>query len=99
MEGVRGRYSRLMKTLLILSLAVLTSCARTVAYHPNGKPALRVEADVTDLKFDTHADGSFELSGNFNHSAATTAQGNAAAGKLTAAGSAIAAAGAAVLIR
>lgn len=85
-----------MKLIVSLAILSLASCAQTVLYR-NGQPIARFQGDMTGLEF---TDGSTSLkAATVDHSTATKAQGEAAAGKFTAAGAAVAAAGITTLIR
>ncbi len=73
-----------MKTLALLLALPLSNCAHTVFYH-EGKKVAQFEGDMTDFNYTRHADGSATWSGrSVSHSAATRAQGEAAAGKINA---------------
>lgn len=88
-----------MKLLLIAACLALNACAHTTFYH-NGKRIARFEGDMRDMTFRARADGSFEWTAvDVSHSAATLAQGKAASEKISAAGTAIGAAGVMALFR
>lgn len=79
-----------MKTILSLAILSIASCAQTVLYR-DGQPLARFQGDMTGLDYE---DGSTRLRANtIDHSSATKAQGEAATGKIQAAGAAVAAAG------
>ena len=86
-----------MKTIAILCLCLcLASCAQTVIYR-DGQPIARFQGDMTGVDYQ---DGDTRLrAATVDHSAATKAQGEAAAGKITAAGAAVAASGATLLLK
>lgn len=79
-------------TILALALA-LASCAQTVLYE-NGQPVARFQGDMHGVSYHRTPDGSIDWQvSDVDHSAATTAQGRAAAGKAAAIGAAVAASG------
>lgn len=85
-----------MRALLLLSI-LLTACAHTDFYR-NGQRIAHFEGDMGPMSFSVAKDGTMTWSGTVSHSAATTAQGQAAANKITAIGAAAAAVGIAALI-
>lgn len=88
-----------MKAATIAIAIALSACAQTTIYQA-GKPVARFQGDMTGLRFHKTAAGDITLTADtVDHSAATLAQGQAAAGKMTAGGAAIAAAGITTLIR
>ena len=87
-----------MNAILAIVVILCVSCAQTTIYH-DGRRVANFQGDMTGMRFIRNADGSCELSGDFDHSTATKAQGEAAAGKLAAAGTAVATAGIMTLIQ
>ena len=83
-----------MKTLSILAIAALTSCASTSLYR-DGKLVAHFEGDMASLHY---RDGLIELSGDINHSAATKAQGESATNKINAIGTGLIGLGAGALL-
>lgn len=88
------RHSIKLSLVLIGIIALaLASCSGTTFYHSNGKPSARFQGDMTKMRYRQTADGAIDWQGDVSHSAATRAQGEAGAGKLSAAGAAVAASG------
>lgn len=88
-----------MKAATIAMIAALSACAQTTLYR-DGKPVARFQGDMTGLRFHMTDTGDITVQADtVDHSAATLAQGQAAAGKMASAGTAIAAAAATTLIR
>lgn len=87
-----------MKALSLILAGCLSSCAHT-SFFRDGKEVARFEGDMRNMKFRSLSDGSFEWSGDIDHSSATLAQGKAASDKITAAGAAAAASGIAILLK
>ena len=80
----------LRRQLLVLSVAcVLASCAQTILYQ-NGEKIACFQGDMTKVHYE-NKDIRWDAD-TVNHSAATLAQGEAAKGKITAAGVAAASA-------
>lgn len=88
--------------VLFLLLAVLgiafTGCASTTLYR-DGKPLARFQGDMQAMRFKAGADGSFEWSGNVDHSKATTAGGGAVSKGILAGGTGVATSGLTQLIK
>jgi hypothetical protein len=89
-----------MKPGVILLLALLcSSCAATRFYH-EGVPIAEFQGDMTGMEFSMMPDGSVRWkSATVDHSSATLAQGEAAASRLNAAGSAVAGSGLTLLLK
>jgi len=82
-----------MKTILILPLFLLVSCASTKFYQ-DGKLIAKFNADMDQVQYIQGADGSITWTAiSVDHSTATKAQGEAFSSKTTAIGSAVAASG------
>lgn len=82
-----------MNAAPIAAAIVLTGCAQTVFYR-DGKPIARFQGDMSGTEYAMTADGAVTWkSSTVDHSTATLAQGEAAAGKIQAAGVAVAASG------
>lgn len=95
---------RLFKVLFVLFwigfIAFSTGCASTRIYDRNGTRLASYQGDMTNVKYKSYADGTTEWSADtVSHSAATKAQGEAGAGKISTAGAAIAASGLTSLFR
>lgn len=80
-----------MKSTILIA-ALLSSCAHSDLYE-DGKKVAHFEGDMSGIVYKRYADGRIEMTGTINHSAATLAQGQAAASKLGAVGVAVAASG------
>lgn len=63
---------------------VLGGCAQTTFYR-EGKPLARFGGDMTAMKFRALSDGTFEWSGDIDHSTPTKAYGIASKGRIVAA--------------
>lgn len=86
-----------LSILLILSFA--TGCAQTRFYR-NGEKVAVFQGDMRDTDLTIAADGTLRWrAATVNHSAATLAQGEAAKGKIQAAGIAVAASGLTALFK
>jgi hypothetical protein len=84
-----------MKYLLFVMM--LSGCARTTFYH-EGKPVADFQGDMINTEFYLSQSGDYYWkSQSVDHSSATLAQGTAASNKISAAGTALGAAGAATL--
>lgn len=62
----------------------MTGCAQTTFYR-EGKPLARFGGDMTAMKFKAGPDGSFEWSGDVDHSTPTKSYGIASKGRIVAA--------------
>ena len=82
-----------MKFILFFISVGLCSCATTKIYD-NGLMVAKIQCDADNFTFTKESDGSMTLSvTNLNHTNPTNAQGQSAASKIAAAGSAVGAAG------
>jgi hypothetical protein len=90
----------LLAILILATLAVgFTGCAQTALYK-DGQRIATFQGDMTGTEYAMAADGSVKWkSATVNHSAATLAQGEAAKGKITAAGAAVATSGLTLLLK
>ena len=91
-----------MKTLSALALCLsLSSCAQTLFYGTTGTPVARFQGDMpSGTNFSYTPGGAITwTAGAVNHSAATLAQGTAASGVVSTAGTATAIAGLSKLIK
>ena len=84
-----------MKFLALPILATwLSSCASTTFYGPDGKPVACFQANMTKVEYQRACDGSMKWSADtVNHSAATTASGNAVSKGILSTGTSIATSG------
>jgi hypothetical protein len=75
-----------MKTKLFAMLSALffAGCAQTTLYR-DGKPVARFAGDMTGMTFKSGADGSFEWTGDVDHSTPTRAYGEASQSRIAAA--------------
>lgn len=81
-------------------IAAVSGCAQSRLYDRQGNRLASFQGDMTNVKYRSLADGSTEWSADtVDHSSATKAQGEAAAGKLSAGGAAIAVSGLTALFR
>lgn len=72
--------------MMLCLLLLLPSCASTTLYDAmTGHRLAHFEGDMTGVTYSRAADGSVQLTGTINHSAATLAQGKATAGTTLAA--------------
>lgn len=60
-----------MKTIMLLACVALTGCASTTVYGPNGKPRLKTQADLVNVRL-TATSFSADL---VNHSATNKIMG------------------------
>lgn len=75
----------------------LTGCAETTLYR-DGEPIARIQGDATDLRVQIAPDGTATLeAATLDHTTPTEARGKATAGRINAAGAALAGAAAALM--
>lgn len=90
-----------MKTIILSAItAALASCAATTFYGPDGRPTAQFQGDMTKVEYQRACDGAMKWSADtVNHSAATTAGGNAVSKGIISAGTGIATSGLPAIIK
>lgn len=87
-------------SLSALAILALSNCASTTFYGADGRPVARFQANMTKVQYERACNGAIKWSADtVNHSAATTAMGNAYAKGVTATGVSIATSGLPALIK
>ena len=93
-----------MKAIHLIWLSLITvalsNCATTTFYGADGKPVACFQANMTKVEYQRACDGSMRWSADtVNHSAATTAGGNAVSKGVLSAGTSIATSGIPAIVK